>query len=168
MSSGNNHFLELGQGLFRQPGNLFFPSTQVNHNPKADIIQNRGEQSRLDYFKKLDSKGISDNKGRRAHNRRHNLSTGGSCRLHRACKIILITQFAHQRNGKGSGCHNICRGRATDAPHQSAGQYRHLGRTAAGAARQGHRNIIKDRGHSGDSQKCAKQDKHVNERRGYS
>ena len=73
---------------------------------------------------------LCDNKRRRTHNGRHNLSACGGGGFYRSGELGLIARLFHQRNGKGACCRNICQAGTADRTKQRTGQHRSLGGAA--------------------------------------
>ena len=67
-----------------------------------------------------------------AHDRRHDLSTGGSRCLNCTCKFRFITGLDHHRDGNRTGGYGIAYGRAGNHATQCGGDHGYLSRTAAG------------------------------------
>ena len=73
---------------------------------------------------------LSHNKRARPHNRRHNLSAGGSSGFHTAGNMRRQADAFHQWNGHRAGTNGIRHRAAGNGSHQSAGKNGNLGRAA--------------------------------------
>ncbi len=77
-----------------------------------------------------DSHIVRHKEGRSAHNRRHYLSTCGSCRFNSTCEFRLIAVILHHGDGDGSGGNGVADRGAADHSAKGGGNNSDLCRTA--------------------------------------
>ena len=84
---------------------------------------------------------VSDEKGRRAHDRRHQLPASRCHRLHGGRELAPEAGTDHQRNGERARRIDIRRSGAGDGTKQSTCQHRGLGRPALDLAHDSNRDV---------------------------
>ena len=142
-----------GQALQAQP--LGF---KVHHQKDAGKIQHGGQNGRHDDGGVGNAGDLGHQKGRGAHDGRHDLSAGGSGGLHRGGKFRSVAHLLHGGDGDAAAADGVGDRGAGVHPHQCAGDDRHLGRAAHAGARDGVGQVDKEGADAGLFQKGAEND----------
>ena len=98
------------------------------------------------------------------HNRRKDLTAGGSHGLNAAGKGCLISSGLHQRNGKCSRTHDIGHGGTVDGTHQTGSHNRGERRTGFDLTGQGNGDIVDEIRASGSLQEGSEHNEHEDNR----
>ena len=157
---------QIGDHFGRQAAQVMLDRLQIDHLEQADVIHDCGENGR-DADDGIRCAGcVSQNKGRRAHDRGHNLAARGGDRLDRAREFGLVAVALHQRDGERAGADDVRHAASGDHAEQSAGDNGHFGGAAAIASGQRDGDILKDHVRVRDVQVSGEQQEQIDVIRG--
>ena len=113
------------------------PGLKVDYDENTGEIQHRGEDRPKGDLTVGDAHVLGHKERRRAHDRRHDLASGGGRRLHGAGEFRPVARFLHHRDRDRAGGDGVAHAGAGYHAAQSGGDHGHLGRTAGIASHQG-------------------------------
>ncbi|MPN03208.1 hypothetical protein SDC9_150434 [bioreactor metagenome] len=138
----------------------------MNHHENSGEIE-QGRQNgchRNDRIRRI--REFSHQEGRRTHDRRHDLTTGGGGCFHRGGKFGLVAGFFHDWDGDTAAADRICNGTSGIHSFQSTGNDCYLGRTPGGIACDGIGQINEEVSNSRFLQERSQNDKQDDKRGG--
>ena len=157
--------MHLGQLLSRNALQVILLGLQMDGNEDAGKIEHSRNDRADDDVAVRCAHDISHQERRGAHDRRHDLSAGGSGCLNGARELAAVTGLLHQRDRDGTGTDGISDGRAGDHAQESGRYDRDLGGTARETADEGVREIDEEVGNARPLQERAEDDENNNELR---
>ena len=104
-------------------------------------VENGRNDGSLDDFHIGDTDEFRHQESGCAHDRRHQLATGRSCRFYGTSEILVISQFLHHRDGEGAGTYDVRYRGTGDRTLQSRGNDSDLSWSAGCPASDGIGNI---------------------------
>ena len=141
---------------------MVFLCFKMNAKENAKEVKDSWYDSRFNDFHVRNTNEFSHQECSCAHDRRHQLAACGSGSFYGACKVLMVTQFLHHRNGEGARTYNVCNGRSGNGALESRGKYGNFCRTTGCPACNGVRNINEEFAKACLFQECTKEDKQEN------